>query len=345
MAKENMAKTKCEGCGFYLEFDPKTQKLVCPHCSRSVEIFGVPFVKNKTEFTSTSAPIENKEFKNTFRCSACGANIETKHSKIVSVCPYCGSTNLETVEDSMKYIPDAIIPFKVDKNKAVACYAEWIKKRHFAPNNLKKFARMDTLQGKYIPSWVFDTHVFTEYSGVGVNTRRSNGKTYTSRYPFSGTKTTDYKNFYVNADPMRMPDIGFRKLGDFGFDANLKVFSTEYIMGFLTSNVSQDLQVSHLEAQKAMQSEIDQKIRSSKHYDRIEWYNSSHKFSDTKWMLAYLPVWVSKFVYRNKEYNFYVNGATGEVVGKSPKSFWKIFFVVLLVVAILAGIFYLEYNR
>ena len=42
-----------------------------------------------------------------------------------------------------------------------------------------------------------------------------------------------------------------------------------------------------------------------------------------------LPVWISAYRYRDKVYRFLINGQTGEVSGESPKSWWKIAFLVL----------------
>ncbi|NOU30013.1 MAG: hypothetical protein HOO96_19075, partial [Polyangiaceae bacterium] len=41
-----------------------------------------------------------------------------------------------------------------------------------------------------------------------------------------------------------------------------------------------------------------------------------------------LPIWIAAYRYNQKTYRFLVNGQTGEVVGKAPYSFWKIFFLV-----------------
>jgi hypothetical protein len=39
-------------------------------------------------------------------------------------------------------------------------------------------------------------------------------------------------------------------------------------------------------------------------------------------------MWVSAYLFSGKTYRFVVNGQTGEVEGESPKSGWKIFFLV-----------------
>jgi hypothetical protein len=40
--------------------------------------------------------------------------------------------------------------------------------------------------------------------------------------------------------------------------------------------------------------------------------------------LALLPIWVTYYKYKDKKYDCYINGYSGLVVGKHPKSFWKI---------------------
>ena len=42
--------------------------------------------------------------------------------------------------------------------------------------------------------------------------------------------------------------------------------------------------------------------------------------------------------YNDKVYRFMINGRTGEVQGERPYSFWKIFFFVLLILGVIAGI-------
>ena len=60
-----------------------------------------------------------------------------------------------------------------------------------------------------------------------------------------------------------------------------------------------------------------------------------------------LPIYVGNFNYRKKLYNFYVNGETGKVVGKTPKSPLRILFAVLCGLAVIVGVallFYLQWK-
>ena len=55
-----------------------------------------------------------------------------------------------------------------------------------------------------------------------------------------------------------------------------------------------------------------------------------------------LPLWLSSFKYRDKQYQFMVNGQTGKVGGKYPISPWKVTFVILLFVLIALGVYVYE---
>jgi hypothetical protein len=48
-----------------------------------------------------------------------------------------------------------------------------------------------------------------------------------------------------------------------------------------------------------------------------------------------VPVWISAYRYRDKVYRFMVNGQNGAVQGESPKSAWKIFFLVMGILFVL----------
>src|SRR5262249_54922111 len=54
-----------------------------------------------------------------------------------------------------------------------------------------------------------------------------------------------------------------------------------------------------------------------------------------------LPVWMTSYRYRDRTYRVVINGRTGEVMGDRPYSVWKIFFLVVILLALLAGLVFL----
>ena len=59
-------------------------------------------------------------------------------------------------------------------------------------------------------------------------------------------------------------------------------------------------------------------------------------YRDVTYKHMLLPVWISAYIFKGKLYNFYINGQTGEVQGKSPVSVFKVVVAVLLGLALLA---------
>ena len=67
-------------------------------------------------------------------------------------------------------------------------------------------------------------------------------------------------------------------------------------------------------------------------------------YDDITFKHLLLPVYVSAYRYKNKLYQFLVNGRTGEVQGERPYSWIKIAFAILLGVAIIAAIVFFTNN-
>jgi hypothetical protein len=60
------------------------------------------------------------------------------------------------------------------------------------------------------------------------------------------------------------------------------------------------------------------------------------RFEDTTFKHTLLPVWIASYRFRNKVYNFMVNGQTGTVRGEAPISWWKVALAILIGLVILA---------
>ena len=67
---------------------------------------------------------------------------------------------------------------------------------------------------------------------------------------------------------------------------------------------------------------------------------SKQFYSDMTFKHVLVPVWLVSYVYGRKSYQVLVNGHTGLIAGDRPYSFWKIFFLVLGIAAVV-GLFLL----
>src|SRR5258708_40290799 len=61
--------------------------------------------------------------------------------------------------------PDAVLPARISKPKALAQVQQWLQSRWFAPNALKKLAHQEGVSPVYLPFWTYDCHTESDYRG------------------------------------------------------------------------------------------------------------------------------------------------------------------------------------
>lgn len=112
-------------------------------------------------------------------------------------------------------------------------------------------------------------------------------------------------------------------------------YQEEYITGFQAEAYQVGLKEGFAQGRQI----IDAKVRALVEQDiggdhqRIASLNTDYTHLTFKHIL--LPVWMSAYIFKGKTYRFMVNGQTGEVQGESPKSGWKIFFLVVGILVLL----------
>jgi DNA-directed RNA polymerase subunit RPC12/RpoP len=231
------------------------------------------------------------------------------------------------------------------------------------------------IKGMYIPYWTFDANTYSTYSGArgdnyseSYQTTNSNGERVTQTrtqtrwtnvsgtvsffhddvlVPASGTYNAGGKN--ANAQSARARQALAQIPGGFGsalmgaFSNELRTWNTkelvpyqeEYITGFQAEAYQVGLKEGFAQGRQI----IDAKVRSLVEQDiggdhqRISSLNTDYTHLTFKHIL--LPVWMSAYIFKGKTYRFMVNGQTGEVQGESPKSGWKIFFLVAGILVLL----------
>ena len=65
-------------------------------------------------------------------------------------------------------------------------------------------------------------------------------------------------------------------------------------------------------------------------------------YSNITYKYLMLPVYISSFTYKDKVYQFMVNGQSGKVGGKSPVSALKVALTILIIVAVIVVLYLLN---
>ena len=84
-----------------------------------------------------------------------------------------------------------------------------------------------------------------------------------------------------------------------------------------------------------LQRSIERRIIKENNADRVRNLQVDTAFSKLTYKYLLLPVWISSYKYKEKVYQFMVNGQTGKVSGKTPISIPKVIITVVAIALIL----------
>ena len=337
------AVTKCPACGANMVYDSVRGKLYCEHCETEVEVHG-----KSSEEQSFERLLSNNggwgEETHVFRCENCGAKEILSNGEIAKKCPFCGTTNIVSVDELPGLKPNAVVPFAIEKSDAVSRVKRWARKKLLAPQKFRKGASPENVSGMYMPAFSFDTSTDAVYSGVlGIyrtRTRRVNGKTVQERYldtfPIRGTYSAFFDDVLIQASDK----IGQKSPNALQpSDTNQSMeYRSEYLSGYTAEQYAKDGLACWEDAKQVIRGKLQDAILAGYRHDTVVSFNVEFQCRNTTYKYLLLPVYVGHCSWKKKLYNFFVSGHNGKVTGKTPISPLKVSFLVLFGLALIAGI-------
>ena len=330
----------CPNCGGVMKFDIKKQKFECSSCKTEYDLKTLSDTVKENDFNlylereKATTPFEGMAV---VGCQQCGMEISFSESQFSTTCPMCGSTQVATVKQSAGIPPDGIIPFKIDKKDAQEKFKAWVKSRWFAPNDFKNRYAEGGLAGMFLPFWTYDAYAVSHYQGRGGKDRKEKGKdgkekTVTDWYPVSGIVSASFDDLQVCASNKEGNVEGILPYDTIN---NTKPFSAGYLSGYYAEVYKIKADKGFENAKKIMERTLNNLAASDikRTYDRADVQSLSTKYSNVTYKHVLLPLWSSAFSYREKIYNYLINGETGKVAGSRPYSAIKIALAALVVVA------------
>jgi len=349
---------KCNNCGANLKFAPGAQSLNCEYCNTNniIEQKQAEIVENDFyTFLEQSAGKAEQQSISTVKCECCGASTTLAPNVTAANCPYCDTPQVIKNASTCSIIkPKYLLPFKVERNKAKDEFVKWVSGLWFAPNKLKDYAQHSTerLRGVYMPYWTYDTNTNSSYSGsrgeyyyVTETYRDSQGNSQTREvrktawYPCSGTVHNDFDDMLVCASHSLPKDL-VNDLEPWDLP-ELVDYNDKFLAGFITESYQTPLKEGFDEAKDRMKPVIESTVKSDIGGDEQIVNSVNTTYNNITFKHILLPLWISAYRYQDKVYRFTVNARTGEVQGERPYSFWKIFFFVLTILAVVGGGIYL----
>ena len=349
----------CNNCGAKLVFQPGADSLTCEFCGalNKIEVDEKAIAKAKQEIDYLDF-INNKDTTavkveiTTVKCESCGAETTFDPNVVSSTCDFCSSPLVSKNAHKLQVIePRAMLPFKITDKESVDLFRVWLKKRWFAPNKLKTYARQtEKLSGIYIPYWTYDSDTTTNYTGQrGDNyeetetytedgEEKSRTVTKTDWTSVSGTVSRFFDDVLIPANNS-LPRKYVERLEPWDLD-NLLPYNTKYLSGFKSETYQLDLENGFEQSKAKMEPKIRSDIRRDIGGDKQQISNMNSRYYDTTFKHILLPVWMSAYRYNDKVFRFMINGRTGEVQGERPWSVIKIILAVIVVLAIVGGLYW-----
>lgn len=290
-----------------------------------------------------------KAEKRAVKCQSCQAITVFDPSRVAQRCEFCGSAQIVPYEEIKAPIsPEGLLPFTVPEATVRESLRTWYGNRWFAPNRLKRAAMTDTVRGVYLPYWTFDAQVHADWQAesgyyyyVTESYRDANGNTQTRQVqhirwePSSGMLDHFFDDELVPATRGADPDL-LPKIEPFP-TKQLTPYAASYVAGWPVEQYQIDLIAAAQAARSRMEAKMQSMCASQVPGDTHQNLQVQADFSGQTFKHLLLPVWLVSFDYGARSFQVLVNGVTGQVAGKYPKSAWKIFFLVLFLLA-LAGI-------
>jgi len=332
---------KCEGCGDDMIFDPESQSLKCHSCGRKKDI------PKDGEYTKHDLNLLKENENNSLwakegkqmRCANCGASVILQGYHVSAKCPYCETDLVATKSGGNGMMPDAVIPFKFGKEKAEEIFKSKIKGNWFVPASLKKNLSADHIQAYYFPSFIFDADCNSTYKGVLYKDYPVKDKDGHSRYerryfPVSGRISSVHNGLEIEAST-KLSQTELSLVRPYNL-TEAQVYKSEYIFGYPLECYSTSIKDCFSTAEAIMKKEIEELIVSKHNCDGVQTLRIDTSYTSKKYTYCVLPMYRINFKHKNTTYSNVMNGQTGVMAGKLPKSSWKITLVVLLPIIFVA---------
>lgn len=323
---------KCPACGGAIEFNPNAQKMKCPYCDSELEMDALkaldddlkndaPDDMNWKEFDGGEWSDEEASKMSIYVCKSCGGEIIVDETTSATECPFCDNPIVLMGRVKGELRPNYIIPFKLDKNKAVEGLYNHLKGKKLLPKIFKDKNHIDEVKGVYVPFWLFDADVDGKirYKATKVSHYSDSKYNYTKTSHFSVTRAGSIRFEKIPVDgSKKMDDDLMESIEPYNFKEAVD-FQTAYLAGYLADKYDVDDKASVTRANARIKQSVIDEFRSTvKGYSSVIEESTSIQIKNGEAKYALYPVWLLNTTWNGQRYVFAMNGQTGKFVGNLP---------------------------
>ena len=333
---------KCPSCGAGIHYKPALKKFKCDFCLS--EYTEADLVSEMDKQNDNHINNHSDEILNIYNCNSCGAEVVTDETTTSTFCYYCHNPVIISQRLTGEFLPNKIIPFKIDKERAKETFLKWVGKKKFVPVDFTSSSQLEKITGIYLPYWWVDYKADVDYVGEGRNIKvwRAGGREYTETMQYEVVRkgTIDINNVAELAFTKISKDL-LNGIGPYD-ESEAIPFSKPYLSGFFAEQYDID--------KEEIEPTIEEQVFRYNNYlisESIQGYNNVKNIKndinlDVKtWNYTLLPAWILTYIYNGKTYVFAVNGQNGRSYGELPLSkkrmsgaFGAIFGVVFIILLI-----------
>ena len=296
----------------------------------------------------------------TYKCTGCGAEVVVNTENAMTArCHWCRHVLGVNEQIDNGAVPDAVLPFHIKKDDAVARIRQFVDKRRlFALKAFKEEFTPENVLGVYLPYMVVDASASASVAGFGeVETRRytrgegNDKKTYYDADIYQVQRQVDF-----TVDDLTMESNAARGNLDtkantnniintiLPFDTkNAVKWNASYLAGYTSEKRDRNVEQLGPRLEDQLLSIARAQVQSSvRGYDRgVRWEQERLDVHGTRWVAMYLPVWLYSYQQGGKGgmlHYIAVNGRTGETMGSVPVQQWKLITAALTVGTFVEGL-------
>lgn len=362
---------KCPACTGPLHFVGASGKLECDYCGAAYEVAEIEamFAEKEKQAAAAQQSAEEKaaatreaaggdwdmsalstdwgaegESMKAYSCPSCGAELLCDASTAATSCPYCGNPTVVPGQFSGALKPDFVLPFKLSREDAVKKLKAHYKGKPFLPKSFVSENHVQEIKGIYVPFWMFDGTASGDahYEATRSRTYRRGDEeiTETEHYDVYRAGAVSFEKIPVDAST-KMPDDHMDSIEPYDY-AELKPFSTAYLLGFLADKYDVTVEESRERADERCKSTLDAALRGSvTGYETCVRLDGNTELMRGRVHYALMPVWMLNTKWQGKDFLFAMNGQTGKLVGDLPMSwgrFWTTFAAIAVPLSIVGSL-------
>ncbi len=347
-------KFHCPACGAEATWNPAKHALVCGYCGAEspAELETTPGGDSVIKEHDLVTALRSNDAKRGWQtervqvlCQSCRAISVFEPSRIAQRCDFCGSAALVPYQEAKEaFSPESLLAFKVSEVQVRETIRQWYGSRWFAPNALGTKAMTDQLHGVYLPYWTFDASVSADWQAesgyhyyeteyyTDSNGNRQSRQVQRTRWEWSAGHVDHFFDDELVCASKGVDHDLIREVGSFP-TKELVPYQAGFLAGWVVERYQLDLLAAAKHSRETMSGTLNtlcaRRVPGDTHRNlsvSANWFGQTFKH-------VLLPVWLLTYQHHGTTYNVLINGYTGDIAGRYPKSWIKI---LLLVLAILA---------